>query len=545
MASVDSALVTQLPNPTPQRRRPRRGGHNPSAQRGGQNFGQISETNGSTLRTTNPSLALRPASIAPFPNPSSTEPSSAEAAANENGHLGNARRQGPRGQARVRGADRRGEIRRGGGSARNSGTTGNGQSYGHHNVQDGNNQGRVLGSGRQFGGISTHEEPTSTRTISTLQADAPEFHPGKQHQQRPVSTRGGKAPQLNHRQPQAKAPRARRQSIPKSTARDIATRTHEDIANGIYECPICTNEVARNSKVWSCKTCWTVFHLSCIKKWSTNEGSTQAQRRNENGDLPPPRQWRCPGCNLPKDVLPSIYTCWCAKESDPQFLPGIPPHSCGQTCSNDRILPRKCPHPCELLCHAGPCPPCSHMGPLQICFCGKKSTSRRCVDTNYETGWSCGEVCGDPLPCGEHTCQKPCHEGLCGACEVPMDCRCYCGKDNRMIVCCERSDERPSKRTLEASDDSTNIEEWTGTFDCGIGCQREYDCGKHSCEKTCHPQKLTTPHCPRSPDVVSHCPCGKTSLNEMSSAQRETCEDPIPNCDKKCFKKLPCGHSCH
>lgn len=544
MASVDSALVTQLPNPTPQRRRPRRGGHNPSAQRGGQNFGQISETNGSTLRTTNPSLALRPASIAPFPNPSSTEPSSAEASANENGHLGNARRQGPRGQARVRGADRRGEIRRGGGSARNSGTTGNGQSYGHHNVQDGNNQGRVLGSGRQFGGISTHEEPTSTRTISTLQADAPEFHPGKQHQQRPVSTRGGKAPQLNHRQPQAKAPRARRQSIPKSTARDIATRTHEDIANGIYECPICTNEVARNSKVWSCKTCWTVFHLSCIKKWSTNEGSTQAQRRNENGDLPPPRQWRCPGCNLPKDVLPSIYTCWCAKESDPQFLPGIPPHSCGQTCSNDRILPRKCPHPCELLCHAGPCPPCSHMGPLQICFCGKKSTSRRCVDTNYETGWSCGEVCGDPLPCGEHTCQEPCHEGLCGVCEVPMDCRCYCGKDKRMIVCCERSDERPSKRTLEASDDSTNIEEWTGTFDCGIGCQREYDCGKHSCEKTCHPQKLTTPHCPRSPDVVSHCPCGKTSLNEMSSAQRETCEDPIPNCDKKCFKKLPCGHSC-
>ena len=398
MASVDSTPSTQLPNPTPQRRRPRRGGHTPSAQRGGQNLGQVSETNGSTPQAINPSLALRPASIAPSPSPSSTEPSSAEASANENGRLGNAIGRGPRGRGRGRGA---GGVRGGRGPTGEPGVIGNGQGYGHHGLEDGH-QGTVPGSGRQFGGRSTQEDATSTRTTSTLQADAPEFHPGKQHQQRSLNTRGGKAPQFNHRQPQTKAPRARRQSIPKSTARDIATRTHEDIANGIYECPICTNEVDRNSKVWSCKTCWTVFHLSCIKKWSTNEGSTQAQRRNENGDLPPPRQWRCPGCNLPKDVLPSTYMCWCAKETDPQKISGIPPHSCGQTCSRDRILPRKCIHPCGEICHSGPCAPCSFMGPSQACFCGKKSISRRCVDTNYEAGWSCTEVCGDLLPCGEH-----------------------------------------------------------------------------------------------------------------------------------------------
>ena len=545
MASVDSTPITQLPNPNPQSRRPRRGGHNPSARRGGQNLGsitQVPDANGS--RPVNHSLSLRPASVAPSPNPSTAEPSSAEASANESGHSGNTRGRGQRGRGRGRGAGRGGETRGGRGSAGISGTNANGQGSGHHGLHSGHNQGTVLGSSRQVCERLNQEERPSTQTEFALQPDAPEFHPGQRYQQPPIHTRSGKGVQPYHRQPQTKAPRARRQSIPKSTAPDIATRTHEDIASGIYECPICTNEVARNSHVWSCKTCWTVFHLSCIKKWSTNEGSTQAQRPNENGDLPPPRQWRCPGCNLPKDVLPSTYTCWCMKEVDPQPIPGLPPHSCGQTCGNDRILPKKCPHPCELLCHAGPCPPCSHMGPRQSCFCGKTSTSRRCVDTNYDTGWSCGELCGDLLPCGEHTCQKPCHEGLCGACEVPIDCRCYCGKDKRTIVCCERGDERSSKRGLEAIDGSTNIEEWTGTFDCGNGCQRRYDCGKHTCEKKCHPQELTTPHCPRSPDVVFYCPCGKTSLNDVSSALRETCEDPIPNCDKKCLKRLPCVHSC-
>ncbi|KAM0794324.1 hypothetical protein BDR22DRAFT_876082 [Usnea florida] len=550
MTSVDSAPVNQLPRPPPQRRRPRRGGHNSSVQRGGaQTAGsvpQTPETNGFDSRPINRSLHLRPASVAPSSTSSSAEASSAEASANENGHTRNARGRGSRAIDRGRdgGLDRAGGVRRGRGLTGDPGTYENGQGYGHHNLHNGHNGRTERGLGRQSGGRLTQEEPTSGQTVSILQADAPEFHPGQQHQQRSFHTGATRAPQLVHRQPQAKPSRARRQSVPKSTAPDIATRTHEDIANGIYECPICTNEVARNSKVWSCKTCWSVFHLSCISRWSKNEGSTQVQRLNENGDLPPPRQWRCPGCNLPKDVLPSNYTCWCAKEVDPQPIPGIPPHSCGQTCGKSRILPKKCPHPCELLCHAGPCPPCSHMGPQQSCFCGKNTASQRCIDTNYDTGWTCGKPCGDLLPCGEHYCQKPCHEGLCGACEVPIDCRCYCGKDKRIIACCERSEERPSKRLLAASDDATDVDEWTGTFDCENECQREYDCGKHACEKKCHPQDLTASHCPRSPDVVTHCPCGKSLLGDVSITPRNTCEDPIPNCDKQCLKRLPCGHPC-
>ena len=354
-----------------------------------------------------------------------------------------------------------------------------------------------------------------------LRANAAEFVPG-QPQQRTQPTREKQ----------------------KSTAPDIATRTHEDIDSSLYECPICTNEVQRSSKVWSCKTCWTVFHLGCIKKWSENEGSTLAQRAAENGELPPARQWRCPGCNLPKDVLPSAYTCWCEKEVDPRSTAGLPPHSCGQSCGKQRPLPKNCPHPCETLCHAGPCSPCSHIGPTQICFCGKNASTRRCVDTNYDTGWSCGEICGDLLPCGEHACSRPCHEGLCGACEVPINAKCYCGKVTKDIICSDKTDEKRSWRSSSTTAGDTSPDEWIGVFSCKGTCDRLFDCGKHACKQSCHAQSIESTHCPQSPDLIRFCTCGKTPLTDLSLSPRESCKDPIPNCSKECSKHLPCGHTC-
>lgn len=296
--------------------------------------------------------------------------------------------------------------------------------------------------------------------------------------------------------------------------------------------------------VWSCRTCWTVFHLGCIKKWSTNEGSAAARQQTQDGELPPPRQWRCPGCNLPKDVLPKHFHCWCEKELDPKPLSGLPPFSCGQTCARPRVLPKKCPHPCGNTCHAGPCPPCSLMGPTQSCFCGKRSITRRCVDTDYDHGWSCAEVCGGLMPCGEHRCSRPCHDGPCGACEVRVPARCYCGQSQKDILCCDKAKEKKSSHIHIAADGSSTVEHWTGIFECLNVCGRSFDCGKHLCEKFCHQQDAEAPHCPRSPDVVTRCPCGKTPLSHMPGAARTSCEDPIPNCDKPCGQTLACGHRC-
>src|SRR5271168_706578 len=128
---------------------------------------------------------------------------------------------------------------------------------------------RTVG-GRRFGG-----------QLTRLHADAPAFVPASV----PPPLRPASSTQPPLPQPQSEnhssnivAHRGRRKvSISRSTAPDIATRTHEDIAKGIYECAICTNEVGRNSKIWSCRTCWTVFHIGCIKTWSKNEGAAVHQ----------------------------------------------------------------------------------------------------------------------------------------------------------------------------------------------------------------------------------------------------------------------------
>ncbi|OCK77431.1 hypothetical protein K432DRAFT_358611 [Lepidopterella palustris CBS 459.81] len=476
--------------------------------------------------TQDAALAFRLASIPPRTQSQSREPSSADISTTEN----------PAPQRNRRG-------RAGGGQSQQKGGESNTGKQGAPNSQNHAAQHarpvRTLPGGRRFGGELTVDIGDTGSTItpthsvgSPLHADAPDFRPGQPHSHKPTAPR-------NQRPPQQRKRRASKSSAP-----DISTRTHEDIDNGHYECAICTEEVRRNSRVWSCRTCWTVFHLSCIKKWSTNEGSAAARREAQGGDLPPPRQWRCPGCNLPKDALPNAFSCWCEKEMDPKSLPGLPPFSCGQTCSRPRVLPKKCPHPCPSVCHSGPCPPCTQMGPTQSCFCGKRSITRRCIDTDYENGWSCGDPCGELMPCGEHLCTRPCHEGLCGACEVRVPARCYCGQIEKEILCCDRGDEKKSSHLHTVDDGSTIVEEWIGLFECGNICQREFDCGKHACSKGCHRQDAESPHCPRSPDVVSHCPCGKTPLDEISTKTRHTCEDPIPNCSKPCGKVLPCTHEC-
>lgn len=390
-----------------------------------------------------------------------------------------------------------------------------------------------------------HDHKDTDTQGHELRADAPEFVPGRQQEEQssaPAPSSGACTVTKAKSKPAQPKPRAQKVTT-KSVAPDLPTRIHEDIANNLYECPICAGELGRRSRVWSCRLCWSVFHLSCIKKWSRNEGSVfhnqqqQQQQQGENG-TDAPRQWRCPGCNLPQDVLPSTYSCWCEKEIDPRPLPGLPPHSCGQTCSRPR---KGCPHPCDSTCHAGPCPPCTAMGPTQDCFCGKNSSTKRCVDTDYVNGWSCGEICGDLLPCGEHTCPRPCHEGLCGACEVKVDAKCYCGKVQTQMLCSSKDEEIPSRRLLETG----QTEGWIGSFNCGEICNRPFDCGVHFCQRSCHPQDADPPHCPKSPDVVLRCPCGKTPLDKIPGfTPRTSCEDPIPNCQEPCRKILPCGHEC-
>ncbi|KAL8928219.1 MAG: hypothetical protein Q9208_001929 [Pyrenodesmia sp. 3 TL-2023] len=283
MASVEAApqpLVQQIVLPTQTRgnyRRPHRStpARNPQNRHPGTRPPPTpgDQHNNPAAPSHDPSLAFRPASAAPVSQSSPAVPSSAEDSAAESRAASISRGGARNTQRGPRGGRRGGAVRGRGGQANNSGNPEARHVTGTLNG-NGNAGGGHLPASRQFGGrLTTPAESgeSASHPSSILSADAPEFRPGQQHHGRARNVHGSKKVPAAQRDPHPRHAHNRRDSSLKSIAPDIATRTHEDISNGLYECPICTSEVERNSRVWSCKTCWTVFHLSCIKKWSANE----------------------------------------------------------------------------------------------------------------------------------------------------------------------------------------------------------------------------------------------------------------------------------
>lgn len=43
----------------------------------------------------------------------------------------------------------------------------------------------------------------------------------------------------------------------------------------------------------------------------------------------------------------------------------------------------------------------------------------------------CVQVCGRPLSCGNHTCERVCHAGVCGGCPRAGNRSCSCGKTSK------------------------------------------------------------------------------------------------------------------
>uniref|UniRef100_A0A8C5PKR3 Transcriptional repressor NF-X1 n=1 Tax=Leptobrachium leishanense TaxID=445787 RepID=A0A8C5PKR3_9ANUR len=280
-----------------------------------------------------------------------------------------------------------------------------------------------------------------------------------------------------------------------------------------YECMVCCEAIRVMAPVWSCQSCYHVFHLNCIKKWARSPAS-QAEDGNSG--------WRCPACQNVSSRVPSIYTCFCGKVNHPEWNRNEIPHSCGELCGKKRSG-LDCPHICNILCHPGPCPSCPAFV-TKTCECGKTSQSVRC---GLSSTMHCANVCGNTLNCGEHSCAQVCHAGKCPACQQIIHQACYCGGSSRDVAC---------------GTDKDNYDGF-GNFSCQKLCGKKLNCGKHGCTEVCHPQPCQP--CPRLPQLVRFCPCGQTSLGkllELGSVDRKTCTDPIPSCGKTCGKPLPCSH---
>lgn len=268
----------------------------------------------------------------------------------------------------------------------------------------------------------------------------------------------------------------------------------KQLERGTYRCAMnCYSCIRRKDNIWFCIECFHMCHWNCIAQW--------VKRRDDNAPF------FCPLCQH-EQPAPSICTCFCGAVQNPLPDPGITPHSCGRPCQRSRGL---CPHPCPLLCHPGPCPPCLHVvGPVS-CPCGGSYTYKCGMEDPKKT---CTNTCGKVLNCGKHYCTAVCHHGECDICMIETEVSCNCGRDKRSLLC-------------------------GSSFQCANVCGKSLSCTHHTCTLVCHNGKC--PPCPLSPEVIQYCWCGKSMLRD----ERKSCLDPIPSCGKPCRKWLSCGrHRC-
>ncbi|XP_043695632.1 NF-X1-type zinc finger protein NFXL1-like [Telopea speciosissima] len=311
----------------------------------------------------------------------------------------------------------------------------------------------------------------------------------------------------------------------------LVQEIQDKLAKRAVECMICYDMVGRSAQIWSCSSCYSIFHLNCIRKWARAPTSVDLSVDKNQGV-----NWRCPGCQsvqllTAKEIR---YVCFCGKRPDPSMDLYLTPHSCGEPCGKplerevagggDCNEDDRCPHVCVLQCHPGPCPPCKAFAPPRRCPCGKKTITTRCSDR--KSMHTCGQPCNKLLECGRHRCEQSCHKGTCDPCRVLIKALCFCKKKVEVLLCGE----------MTVKGDVRQID---GVFSCNSTCGKKLACGNHFCVDNCHPGPCGD--CELTPWRIKTCYCGKTKIQN----ERRICIDPIPTCLQICGKHLPCRiHHC-
>lgn len=169
---------------------------------------------------------------------------------------------------------------------------------------------------------------------------------------------------------------------------------------------------------------------------------------------------------LPVETLAAIYGVDTASILGPED--GDPPgqrdgHVCSRVCgrgSSCRI------HTCDAPCHAGVCPPCGVVDPVRplVCPCGRTRVPPpiRCGTSPPVCPHPCRlpRACGHPHPVG-HACHPS--DTPCGPCVYRENRLCAGGHEVRLGVPCHVSE-----------------------VTCPRPCGKKLPCGVHACGRVCH-----------------------------------------------------------
>ncbi|XP_031617999.1 NF-X1-type zinc finger protein NFXL1 isoform X1 [Contarinia nasturtii] len=366
--------------------------------------------------------------------------------------------------------------------------------------------------------------------------------------------------------------------------------------SGAATCLICIATVKRTDFIWSCENCFSFFHLNCLQRWAKDSISQQKMHQendvggyyNNQGEYIPKQvkaiKWCCPKCraDYPPSDIPQNYFCFCKKELNPANHLWLVPHSCGEVCG--KPLKSACSHKCLILCHPGPCPPCSQIISTS-CDCNKSNLKTiRCS----QNSWKCGNKCSKILACGIHKCDQVCHKE-CAPCTKKSQQKCVCGNRvqerdcnsliwscekmcNKLYACgrhrckvkCHSGDcgECPSGllRSCPCGKETTQAPCTLDVEPCGNTCQKILKCGSHICAERCHRGEcgqcleIVEKKC-RCGNYSKELPCSKTFLCEAKckrmrdcnkhACNRKCCDGDCSPCDKICGKTLSCGkHKC-
>jgi transcriptional repressor NF-X1 len=205
----------------------------------------------------------------------------------------------------------------------------------------------------------------------------------------------------------------------------------------------------------------------------------------------------CPPCQEPVEVA-----CRCQTTSFKD--------NCANVCKEAGGEPPLCDRTCKSIRNCG-----RHPCGVECCPAMKVKGKRK---TGTEFAHDCPLKCDQLLPCGMHRCQDMCHKGKCLPClEATFD----------EVTChCTRTRLEPPVRC------------GTKLPACPHPCIRPNPCGHiRFLNHNCHPDEEPCPPCPAL--VTRHCLCGKTELKNVP------CYRESPRCGRPCQKQLDCGkHLC-
>ncbi|XP_061975548.1 NF-X1-type zinc finger protein NFXL2 [Populus nigra] len=282
------------------------------------------------------------------------------------------------------------------------------------------------------------------------------------------------------------------------------------------------------------------------------------------------------------------------------------PHKCHYgACPPCRLLCDEeypCSHKCKLRCHGPrpppnpdftlrpkkkkpnhqsestpgtPCPPCPELV-WRPCL-GQHIGAERMMVCSNRTQFSCENLCGSPLSCGNHYCTKtchalksqsstslvqykrsdsceechlpcekerkpacrhscplPCHPGDCPPCKVLVKRSCYCGSMVHVFECIYYNNLSEKEQMAARS--------------CGGSCHRKLPNCTHLCPKTCHPGQCPSPEkCAKKVTVRCQCQTLKKEMpcQEVQEAYHKAGSDP-KDISKSHFGLglLPCNSGC-